>query len=218
MFRSAVVLTLIATSTASVGLTTAFADELGVDRSAFSSDVEFGTTLQSRRFTPFPRIMVDGQAYFLNGFPEGPSGELAIPGHEWVRVGPNKWLGTHVNTGPLGAPQWWTSNAEDGALLWVVQLFVQDWNKVSAIQNYIRGFVSYQPLVSVEDGTFHPTTVAWFKHVAVRDFVFDGGILTGSGTAIPVTEGVDYRFLPNWNTPFDPETWDFNPPLPTALP
>ena len=65
-------------------------------------------------------INVDGEDYYLAGVPDGPGGALDVPGHHWVQAGPNQLVGKHYNTGPFGMPKWWSSDATDGKLLYIV--------------------------------------------------------------------------------------------------
>ena len=63
-------------------------------------------------------LVEDGEEYYFAGEPVGDGWD--VPGHSWVKAGPNKVVGKHINTGPGGAPQWWSSDAPDGELLYIV--------------------------------------------------------------------------------------------------
>lgn len=156
----------------------------------------------ARSFTHAPVIYVDGEAYYMAGAPDGPGGATDIPGHYWVQTGPDKLVGKHYNTGPFGAPQWWTSDKDDGEFLFKVIGRIDTWSPQKAVRYAERGFVHYHELVSVADGTLHPTKVVWLKHIAVDDFYFDGG--PHPEFAHEVEQGVDFEFIPNGMMPYNP--------------
>lgn len=147
-------------------------------------------------------IDVDGNEYYWAGAPDGPGGATDVPGHYWVQAGPNKIVGKHYNTGPFGAPQWWSSDAPDGELLYVAQVILDEWTPEKAEQYAARGYVHYHELLSVADGSLHPTKVGWFKHIAKTSFTLDGG--PRPDLAHQVTPGVDLEFIPNWMIPYSP--------------
>jgi selenium-binding protein 1 len=143
-------------------------------------------------------IEVDGEDYYLAGAPDGPDGATDVPGHDWMQAGKDKLVGRHYNTGPFGAPQWWSSDAPDGELLYIVKGMIDTWTAEKAEQYASRGYVHYHELVAVDDGEEHPTKVVWLKHTARTSFTLDGG----PGAPNPpyeheVTPGVDYEF-PTW--------------------
>ena len=145
-------------------------------------------------------INVDGEDYYLAGAPDGPAGATDIPGHYWVIAGHSKLVGKHYNTGPFGAPQWWSSDAPDGELLFIVHGIIDTWSMEKAERYAGRGYVHYHELVKVKDATLHPSKVVWLKHTARTFFTFDGG--PHPEFAHDVTPGVDYEFIPNWDTPY----------------
>lgn len=147
-------------------------------------------------------LKVDGKKYYLAGPPDGPNGASDIPGHTWVVVSKNKIIGKHYNTGPFGTPSWWSSDAADGALLYIVIGVIDKWSMTKAAAYYNKGFIHYHELVSVEDGSHHPNKVVWLRHTATIDFTLDGG--PHPELAHSVAPGVDYRFIPNWQSPYDP--------------
>lgn len=147
-------------------------------------------------------INVDGVDYFFEGPADGPNGERDVPGHYWVQSSPDKLVGKHYNTGPVSAPQWWSSDAPDGELLYMVTAIIDTWSEEKAAEYASRGYVHYHELVSVADGTLHPTKVVWLKHVARTSFTLDGGPHPELSHA--VTPGVDYEFIPNWSMPYPP--------------
>ena len=147
-------------------------------------------------------VDVDGVDYYLAGSPDGPDGATDVPGHYWKQVGKRNLIGWHINTGPSGAPQWWSSDAEDGEVLFFVLARIDTWSSVKA-ESYAKiGFVHYHELVSVADGTEHPTKVLWLKHIAVNSFNFDAGPMPMMGHY--VIPGVDYNFMPNGMMPYNP--------------
>ncbi len=151
-------------------------------------------------------INVDGEDYYLAGAPDGPGGAIDVPGHYWVQAGPDQLVGKHYNTGPFGASQWWSSDAPDGELLYIVHGIIDAWTPDKAEQYAARGYVHYHELVSVADGSLHPDKVVWLKHTARTRFTLDGG----PGAPNPpyehaVTPGVDYNFPNNYFVPYDPD-------------
>ena len=145
-------------------------------------------------------INVDGEDYYLAGAPDGPNGEIDVPGHHWVQAGPNQLVGKHYNTGPFGAPQWWSSDAPDGELLYIVHGIIDTWDAEKAAEYASKGYVHYHELVRVSDGVKHPTKVVWLKHTARTSFNLDGGPHPEFGHE--VTPGVDYEFMPNHGAPY----------------
>jgi selenium-binding protein 1 len=148
-------------------------------------------------------INVDGDDYYLAGAPDGPDGAFDVPGHYWVQAGPNKIVGKHYNTGPFGAPQWWSSDAPDGEFLFKVDGIIDTWTPEKAERYAARGYVHYHELVRVSDGSLHPMKVVWFKHIARTSFTLDGGPHPPD-PGIEITPGVAYNFLPNWFNPYNP--------------
>jgi selenium-binding protein 1 len=148
-------------------------------------------------------IEVDGEDYYLAGAPDGPNGETDVPGHDWVISGKDKLVGKHYNTGPFGAPQWWSSNAPDGELLYIVRGVIDTWNEEKAAFYASRGFVHYHELVSVFDGSLHPEKIVWLKHTARTTFNLDGGPRPDLGHE--VTPGIDFDFINNFYVPYVPE-------------
>ncbi|MDT8304377.1 MAG: hypothetical protein RRC07_00460 [Anaerolineae bacterium] len=154
-------------------------------------------------FTRWPVIVVDGESYYWEGAPDGPNDELDVPGHAWRQAGPARFIGKHYNTGPFGMPQWWSSDAPDGSLLYVADVIIDEWTAEKAEDYAARGYIHYHELVSVEDGSLHPTKVGWFKHIAVSSFTLDGGPHP-EAVGYEVTPGIDYQFMPNYSMPYMP--------------
>jgi selenium-binding protein 1 len=173
---------------------------------AFSLALVFAILLvpsvAAKGFAHGPVINVDGTDYYLAGAPDGPGGAFDIPGHYWVQAGPNQLVGKHYNTGPFGASQWWSSNAGDGELLYVVHARIDTWSEEKAERYASRGYVHYHELIEVDGGELHPTKVLWLKHTARTSFNLDGGPHPELDHA--VTPGVDYEFIPNGSVPYSP--------------
>jgi selenium-binding protein 1 len=149
-----------------------------------------------------PVVTVDGDDYYLVGAPDGPGGATDIPGHYWVQAGPNQLVGKHYNTGPFGASQWWSSDAPDGELLYIVHAIIDTWSEEKAAMYASQGYVHYHELVKVAGGTLHPTKVLWLRHTARTSFTLDGGPHTE--LTHEVTPGVDYDFINNYFMPYSP--------------
>jgi hypothetical protein len=147
-------------------------------------------------------IPVDGDDYYLAGAPDGPEGQIDVPGHYWVNLGDGKLQGKHFNTGPFAAEKWWSSDADDGVLLFDVESIIDTWSEVKAIYYISRGFTHYHELISVSDSQVHPSKVIWLKHIARGHFTFDGGPLPD--LAHEVAPGLDLDFMVNALNPYDP--------------
>lgn len=151
-------------------------------------------------------IKIHHDRYHFAGPPDGVNGATDVPGHAWLRIGKNRYLGKHFNTGPFGAPNFWSSDAGDGELLYVMEAVIDKWTEKKAMRYYAKGFIHYHMLINIETGLPHPSKVVWFKHVAVKSFEFDGpGPLAFGGIdAYSVEPGVDYKMTPNWDVPYAP--------------
>ncbi|MGD8753589.1 MAG: hypothetical protein PVG14_19325 [Anaerolineales bacterium] len=145
-------------------------------------------------------INVDGDDYYLAGPPDGPGGARDIPGHYWTQASPNQLVGKHYNEGPFGAPQWWSSDAPDGELLYIVHAIIDTWSPEKAAAYAARGYIHYHELVSVDGGGLHPSKVVWLKHTARTSFTLDGGPHPELSHA--VSPGLDLEFVPNGMTPY----------------
>jgi hypothetical protein len=164
-------------------------------------------SVSARGFTHAPVIIVDGEEYYMAGAPDGPDGATDIPGHKWVQAGPDQVQGKHYNTGPGGASQWWSSDADDGELLFIVHGIIDTWSIEKATQYAAKGYVHRHELRKVEAdgsaGAEHPTKVVWLKHTARTSFNFNGG--PHPEYAHNVTPGVDYEFINNYLMPYPKE-------------
>ncbi len=169
----------------------------------FSVQQPIERTVKSQDFTHGPVVMIDGEAYYLApGAPDGPNGATDIPGHFWKQTAPNRLLGKHYNIGPFGKTQWWSSDAPDKALLYIVNAFIDTWSMKKAKRYAKRGVIHYHEFVRVSDGKKHPTKVLWLRHVAVRAFTLDGGPHPELGH--DVKPGIDWEFIPNGMMPYNP--------------
>jgi hypothetical protein len=81
-------------------------------------------------------------------------------------------------------------------------VIIDEWSPELAEKYAARGYVHYHEMVSVADGSLHPTKVGWFKHFARTSFTLDGG--PAPQFAHSVTPGVDFEFIPNWSVPYSP--------------
>jgi len=150
-------------------------------------------------------VKIDGKPYYFGGPEDNGDGSQDVPGHSWVKVGRHHYIGHHENTGPAIDPEsWWSSDAGDGELLYVVEARIDSWSEVKAAKYYAQGFVHYHHLVSKKTKHPHPKKVAWLKHVAVKSFTFDGGPMHHDHTAYSVEPGVDFKLMPNWQMPYNP--------------
>lgn len=118
---------------------------------------------------------------------------------------PNKLVGKHYNTGPFGASKWWSSDAPDGELLYIVHVIIDEWTPEKALSYASRGYIHYHEIITVAGFTLHPTKVVWLKYTARTSFTLDGG----PGAPDPpyehaVTPGVDYEFPNNYMIPYTP--------------
>ncbi|MHA1933700.1 MAG: hypothetical protein ACW97A_00340 [Candidatus Thorarchaeota archaeon] len=161
-----------------------------------AASTQTSTNRRSRGFVHGIVIPVDGENYYMAGPPDGPNGESDIPGHSWVLAGRKTVIGLHYNTGPFGAPNWWSSDAGDGKLLFIVIGRIDTWSAEKAEWYSDRGYVHYHELAKVGGGGLHPTKIVWLKHIAVRSFNFDGG--PHPELAYYATPGVNYEFINNY--------------------
>lgn len=173
----------------------------GVTESALEPDDAALAKVNAGGFSHGPVISVDGTDYYLAGAPDGPDGARDVPGHTWV-VGKDRLQGKHYNTGPFGAPQWWSSDAPDGEHLYTVDAVIDVWTPEKAARYAETGYVHYHELVRLSDGQLHPTKVVWLRHKARTSFTLDGG--PHPELAHEVTPGIDYEFMPNGATPYNP--------------
>lgn len=160
----------------------------------------FADDEQDRSFVHGIKLEIDGKNYYLAGAPDGVNGATDVPGHDWIKVGKNRLLGRHHNSGPNGAAKWWSSDAADGELLYVVEGVIDTWSEKKGYQYFAKGFTHYHEIVSVSEGIQHPTKVLWLKHVAVKSFTLDGGPPAVNDHM--VKPGVDYEFVHNWFKPY----------------
>ncbi len=153
-------------------------------------------------------VPIDGEDYYFFGPSDGPEGERDVPGHYWVQAGKNQIVGKHYNTGPFGSANWWSTDADNGAYLYMVHGIIDTWSVEKATYYKDRGYVHRHEFISVSTGEFHPDKVVWLKHTAVTSFTLDGG--PGGSPNPPykhyVTPGVDLDFPNNGFKPYpEPE-------------
>jgi len=186
---------------AALGTAASCGDEVLVpDETSDLEWVESNPRLFSFGFERGPEFDLDGEDYFMNGPLE--DGVRDIPGHDWRLLGGGWFIGRHFNTGPFGLPQWWSSDADDGQLLFIVIGKVDTWSEEKAEWYKSHGFSHYHEFVTVDDKTPHPSKVAWFKHIAVDSFTVDRGPKPWMAHA--VTPGVDPDFMPNGKYAYPP--------------
>lgn len=147
-------------------------------------------------------IPVNGEDYYLAGAPDGPDGATDIPGHYWALVESRQLVGKHYNTGPSGAAQWWSLDADDGELLYTVDAIIDTWSETKAIYYISKGYVHYHELARVSDGQLHPSKVVWLRHTARTSFTLDGG--PHPELSHQVVPGLDLDFIPNALQPYAP--------------
>ena len=183
--------------------------------SDFSPEIEDSfesTSLKSKKmdkgFVHGLVVDIDGVDYYFAGAPDGMDGAIDVPGHHWVQAGPKKVVGKHYNTGPFGKDSWWSSDAGDGALLYIVHGIIDTWSKDKAMYYADRGYVHRHEFISVEVNDmgkreFHPSKVVWLKHTAVTSFTLDRGPMAPNPPYEHfVTPGIDLKFPNNGFMPY----------------
>ncbi len=128
-----------------------------------------------------------------------------------------RFFGHHYNTGPLGAGapgRFWSSNAPDHSLLFLVDIIISRWTPKLALERFNDGYVHYHELVREGDGCVHPRLVAWFKHTAIESFSFDGGpppvlpdgtFFRPRNVPFKVRPGIAHGFMVNYDVPYKPQ-------------
>lgn len=174
---------------------------MGISSFSFVSNFATASNSQQQSFIHGITFKVDNQYYNFSGSPDGSNGEQDLPGHHWIQTDKKSFVGLHYNTGPFGAPKWWSSDTENAALLWVLEAKVDIWTQANAVKYFSRGFASYVPIINVVTGIAHPRKVAWLKHVSIRNFTFDGSEPLAFSGKIPhtVLKGIDFEIDLNWN-------------------
>jgi len=145
-------------------------------------------------------VKIEGKAYQLEGVADTENGISDLPGHEWSIIDKDNYIGRHFNTGPFGLAKWWSPDADDGALLFVVRGIVDSWSLTKAYEYYTKGYARRHQLLSVDTGLPHPTKFMWLLHVAVDHFYYTGG--PDPVCAHQAKPGIDYQIGPNWNVPY----------------
>ena len=158
----------------------------------------------SQTFTHGIVVNLDGVGYYFDGPADGVNGTKDAPGHYWWQDAPRHVYGLHYNIGPFGEKQWWSSDAKDKELLYVVDVIIAPWTNKTAYEFAKQGYVHYHELVRTDNGEKHPELVAWFKHVAVpAGFILDKGPMSEDKHIVGA--GIDYRFLNNYFIPYNPK-------------
>ena len=159
---------------------------------------------KSQTFTHGIVVKIDNIGYYFDGPADGANGTKDAPGHYWWQDAPTHLYGLHYNIGPFGEEQWWSSDAKDNELLYVVDVIIAPWTNKTAYEFAKQGYVHYHELVRTDNGEKHPELVAWFKHVAVpAGFILDKGPIPEDKHI--VAAGIDYRFLNNYLIPYNPK-------------
>lgn len=141
-------------------------------------------------------INYEGETYYFQGIEVSP-GVWDVPGHYWVQAGPKHLRGKHYNEGPV--PNFWSSTADDGELLYVVDAIIDDIDLSPEQEDFYkaRGYVHRHELVDTDGAPVEHLRV-YLKHTARTSFVFDGVPAQANNNIHSVTPGVDYEFMPNW--------------------
>ena len=79
---------------------------------------------------------------------------------------------------------------------------IDTWTPEKAERYADRGYVHYHELIAVSGGAPHDSKVIWLKHTARTTFTLDSG--PADGRDIPMTPGVAFNFLPNWEGEYTP--------------
>ena len=151
-------------------------------------------------------LEIDGKYYYFAG-PGSVPDATDVPGHTWVLTGPYGVVGRHYNIGPYNTtigsyvPSWWATEEPDGVLLFMVHGIVDipPGNLTEEKEEWLKdqGYVHFHELVD-EDGNQAEHTVVYLKHIAVREFWFNGPMAMMMNNTHYVTQGIDYNFMPNW--------------------
>ena len=159
---------------------------------------------KSQTFTHGIVVKIDNIGYYFDGPADGANGTKDAPGHYWWQDAPTHLYGLHYNIGPFGEEQWWSSDAKDNELLYVVDVIIAPWTNKTAYEFAKQGYVHYHELVRTDNSEKHPELVAWFKHVAVpAGFILDKGPMPEDKHI--VAAGIDYRFLNNYFIQYNPK-------------
>jgi hypothetical protein len=148
-------------------------------------------------------VNLNGSDYYFDGPTDAKGGAKDAPGHYWRQVSSDHIYGLHYNTGPFGETNWWSSDAKGDELLYLTDAIIAPWTNETATDMAKNGYVHYHEFVRTDNGEKHPTLVAWFKHVAIpKSFTLDKG--ADPTQSHKVEDGIDYKFLNNYNIPYDP--------------
>jgi hypothetical protein len=153
-------------------------------------------------FVHGPMLEIDGVYYYFKG-PGSMMGATDVPGHTWVQTGPYQVEGRHYNVGPwfvpMGTP-WWATGEPYGVQLYQVHGIVAPTYPDAKTEEKLRkqGYVHRHELVYAMgpmEGMVNEDIRVYLKHIAKREFYFDGGPMMPMYWVYP---GVDRMFMPNW--------------------
>ncbi|UCG82843.1 MAG: hypothetical protein JSW38_11775, partial [Dehalococcoidia bacterium] len=122
----------------------------------------FAAPVAAKGFVQGIIVNVDGEYYYVAKAPPAFPGNDVL-GHYWVQAGPSQLVGKHYNDYLEAAP-FWSNDAPEGELLYVVHGIIDTWDAEKAEMYASRGYVHYHELLAVSDGTPHPDKVVWLKH------------------------------------------------------
>ena len=160
----------------------------------------FAAPVAAKGFMHGIPIDYNGNTYYFAGEPVGDGWD--VPGHDWVQAGPDHLIGKHYNTGPGGASKWWSSDAPDGELLYIVDAIIDSAILSPEEEAFFksRGYIHRHELIDETTGLQDPNIYVYLKHTARTSFTLDGG--PGGSPNPPykhqVTPGIDYEFPNNW--------------------
>ena len=95
-----------------------------------------------------------------------------------------------LNIGPFGEEKWWSSDAKNNEVLFLVDAIIAPWSEKDAFEFSKKGYTHYHELLRTDNGQKHPELVVWFKHVGIPHiFSFDKGPVTGGRTRCHTRSG-----------------------------
>lgn len=159
------------------------------------------------------KVWIDGQDYYFKGpaVPDTDPLRTDVPGHTWVQTGPYQFEGRHYNIGPIEMPPmpFWATGEEVGVLLFKVHGIAAPTELDPKMELKLRkqGYVHRHELIYASDpdgvgplepGDENEDIRVYLKHIAVREFYFDGGPPVPVNVPHQVHPGIDREFMPNW--------------------
>ena len=79
-------------------------------------------------------VDIDGVKYYFDGPADADKGAKDAPGHYWWQDSPNHIYGLHLNIGPFGEEKWWSSDAKNNELLFLVDAIIAPWSEKDAFE------------------------------------------------------------------------------------